>query len=384
MSEPRRWDIFCAVVDNYGDIGVCWRLARQLAGEFGLTVRLWVDDLAALGRIWPPVTGAPQQRVAGVEIRCWPGATTAFGPADLPDVVVEAFACEPPAGYCEAMAQAASPPFWINLEYLSAESWIDDCHGLASALTVAGRSLRRHFFFPGFSPRSGGLLRERGLLEARDRFDGAAARHFLQGCGVRPVTGERLLSLFSYETATLGALLAALRTAAEPWLLLVPEGRALTALEQQLGTPLPPAGVALPLGRSRLQRIPFLRQDDYDRLLWSCDFNVVRGEDSFVRALWAGRPLLWHIYEQAEGAHRPKLDAFLDRYLDGLPPATAALVRHSWHAWSAGAPAPLGELLTTQLASLTRHARAWSDALAAAPDLASQLVRFCAGPAIRV
>ncbi|WP_187492385.1 elongation factor P maturation arginine rhamnosyltransferase EarP, partial [Pantoea agglomerans] len=22
------WDIFCTVVDNYGDIGVTWRLAR--------------------------------------------------------------------------------------------------------------------------------------------------------------------------------------------------------------------------------------------------------------------------------------------------------------------------------------------------------------------
>ena len=24
------WDIFCSVVDNFGDIGVTWRLARQL------------------------------------------------------------------------------------------------------------------------------------------------------------------------------------------------------------------------------------------------------------------------------------------------------------------------------------------------------------------
>ncbi len=45
MNKPITCDIFCAVVDNYGDIGVCWRLARQLAHEHGMTVRLWVDDL---------------------------------------------------------------------------------------------------------------------------------------------------------------------------------------------------------------------------------------------------------------------------------------------------------------------------------------------------
>ena len=45
------WDIFCTVVDNYGDIGVCWRLARQLAAEHGFAVRLWVDDLASFARL---------------------------------------------------------------------------------------------------------------------------------------------------------------------------------------------------------------------------------------------------------------------------------------------------------------------------------------------
>lgn len=47
------WDIFCSVVDNYGDIGVTWRLARQLAAEHDLDVRLWVDDLAAFVRVCP-------------------------------------------------------------------------------------------------------------------------------------------------------------------------------------------------------------------------------------------------------------------------------------------------------------------------------------------
>ena len=41
------WDIFCTVIDNYGDIGICWRLARQLRVDDGQRVRLWVDDLTS-------------------------------------------------------------------------------------------------------------------------------------------------------------------------------------------------------------------------------------------------------------------------------------------------------------------------------------------------
>jgi hypothetical protein len=59
-----------------------------------------------------------------------------------------------------------------------------------------------------------------------------------------------------------------------------------------------------------------LSQEDYDRLLWSCDLNIVRGEDSWIRAHWAARPFIWQPYPQSEGAHRIKLEAFLKRIAD--------------------------------------------------------------------
>ena len=31
--QPLLWDIFCQVIDNHGDVGVCWRLARELAAR---------------------------------------------------------------------------------------------------------------------------------------------------------------------------------------------------------------------------------------------------------------------------------------------------------------------------------------------------------------
>ncbi|MCK6396780.1 elongation factor P maturation arginine rhamnosyltransferase EarP, partial [Zoogloea sp.] len=173
-----RFDLFCRVIDNYGDIGVCWRLARQLAAEHGHPVRLWVDDLRSLQPLLPESDpGATAQTQHGVEIRHWPTATgeefTENWSADaadaVGDVVIEAFACELPPAFVAAMAAIATqarPPAWINLEYLSAESWAEDCHGLASPHPTL--PLTKYFFFPGFGERSGGLLRESELLARRD------------------------------------------------------------------------------------------------------------------------------------------------------------------------------------------------------------------------
>lgn len=127
------WDLFCRVIDNYGDIGFCWRLSRQLTTEYGLAVRLWVDDLASLQRICPSVDPHQtfQQR-CGVQINHWTDPFPDIIPAD---VVIEAYGCELPEKYIQAMLPSHSrsrQPVWINLEYLSAESWVEEYHGLCS------------------------------------------------------------------------------------------------------------------------------------------------------------------------------------------------------------------------------------------------------------
>jgi uncharacterized repeat protein (TIGR03837 family) len=157
-QHAHRWDIFCAVVDNYGDAGVCWRLARQLVSEHGLTVRLFVDTLPALARIAPVIQPARAQQIAhGVRVCHWEGPHGALAGIDPADTVIEAFGCGLPQSYLAAMTARDRQPAWINLEYLSAETWIGDCHGLPSRHPAL--PLTRHFFFPGFAPLSGGLLR---------------------------------------------------------------------------------------------------------------------------------------------------------------------------------------------------------------------------------
>ena len=373
-SLNTRWDIFCTVVDNYGDIGVTWRLARQLVAEHSLAVRLWVDDLRAFERICPEIDiNAAQQWQQGVEVRHWPSE---WLPIDAADVVIAAFACQLPSAYMDVMAEREKPPLWLNLDYLSAEDWVTGCHGLPS---VKYKSVQKIFFFPGFRPGTGGLLRERGLLEQRRKFqrDDQAQRQFLQGLGIERAPDAQLISLFAYENAGLASWLDVLAAGATPTHLLVPEGRILGDVARWLGVESLAVGAIDVRQALTVQVLPFIRQDQYDHLLWCCDFNAVRGEDSFVRAQWAGRPMLWHIYQQDEDIHLDKLDAFLALYTKGLSPAAAHAMNGLWQAWSAGQP--IGDQWLSarkHWPELQENAEAWCLEQGLQADLAAALVQF--------
>jgi uncharacterized repeat protein (TIGR03837 family) len=375
MPEMKtRWDIFCTVVDNFGDIGVTWRLARQLVAEHSLEVRLWVDDLRAFERMCPEIDiHASQQWQQGVEVCHW---TAEWQPTEAADVVIAAFACQLPSAYMDAMAERAKPPLWMNLDYLSAEDWIIGCHGLPS---VKYKSVQKFFFFPGFQKGTGGLLRESGLLEQRRLFQQSpeAQRAFLQGLGVDRAPGALLISLFAYENTGLARWLDAMATDSTPTHLLVPEGRVLGDVERWLGVDGLAAGAVHVRDALTVQVLPFVRQDQYDLLLWSCDFNAVRGEDSFVRAQWAGRPLLWHIYQQEEDVHLDKLEAFLALYVKGLSAPASEAISGLWRAWNAGDNmAEHWQSTRKHWPELQKHAEAWCLEQALQADLAAALVQF--------
>ncbi|CAI8882215.1 Protein-arginine rhamnosyltransferase [Pseudomonas sp. IT-P12] len=375
MPEMKtRWDIFCTVVDNFGDIGVTWRLARQLVAEHSLTVRLWVDDLRAFERLCPDIdVAAAQQWQEGVDVRHWPAD---WLPTDAADVVIAAFACQLPSAYMDAMAARDPRPLWMNLDYLSAEDWVIGCHGLPS---VKYQSVQKYFFFPGFQEGTGGLLREGGLLERRRQFQQSAEaqREFLQSLGVDPAPGALLISLFAYENTGLASWLDVLARDSRPTHLLVPEGRILGDVERWLGVEGLAAGAVHVRDALTVQVLPFVHQDQYDRLLWSCAFNAVRGEDSFVRAQWAGRPLLWHIYRQDEDIHLDKLEAFLTLYTEGLSAPAREAISGLWRAWNGADPVADQWLATRKhWPELQKHAEAWCLEQASRADLATALVQF--------
>lgn len=373
------WDIFCAVIDNYGDIGVCWRLARQLAGEHGFAVRLWVDDLASFACLCPRAdVSAGALSIEGVEVRHWHKPF----PADVEpaDVVIEAFACELPDGYLAAMAARARRPVWLNLEYLSAEAWVEDCHAVASPHPRL--PLVKHFFFPGFTSRTGGLLRERDLFARRDAFvaDAAAIARFWADAGFAPPpAGALCVSLFAYPSADVPALLRAFADCGRSVVCAIPDGPLLEQAARLCGGAPLRTGDEVLLGSLTLRALPFVAQPRYDEVLWASDLNFVRGEDSFVRAQWAARPFVWHIYPQADAAHRKKLEAFEARYCAGLPPPAREALRGLWQAWNGGSDiADCWGAYLAALPALQEHARNWAQELAQQADLASRLADFSA------
>ena len=357
----RRCDIFCRVVDNLGDAGVCWRLARRLARGHGLQVRLWIDAPPVLERFLAPSADDQALLDGGqVAVLAWVENSSFGAPAEL---VIETFGCDIPVAYARALAATKGRVHWYNLEYLSAEAWVEGCHALPSPHPVL--PLQRVFFFPGFTAATGGLLREPALI---------ARRRTQWSTRLRPSAAALRISLFCYPDAPLAALLDALVATSPGARCQVFQGAAQETARAW--------AAAHPGHGLDIDYLPWLSQDGFDEVLWECDFNVVRGEDSFVRAQWAGRPFLWDIYPQDDGAHLVKMAAFLQRYRAGLEPAAAAALGALWQPWIRREPDALAaawKALLPLLQPLTSHAEDWCDQLAGAPDLADALLAHAAG-----
>jgi len=370
-QAPRSLALFCRVVDNFGDIGICYRLARQLVVDHGIDVTLWVDDLHSFQRICPEVVpDLTVQTVEQIRVVHWRNQNGDFAEDDVADIVIEFFGCELPPAYIAAMK--LKNPVWINLEGLSAEDWVESCHTLPSPQYT----LTKYFYYPGFTGKTGGLLLESDLLRQRDLFqhDPSACADFLVRLGVTAEEQQALrVSLFCYPHAPVAALFAAWQSNPTPVLCLVPQGVAEQQVQAFLGS-----ASSFTRGSLTVRRIPFLAQSDYDRLLWSCDVNFVRGEDSFVRAQWAARPFIWHIYPQDKNLHHVKLQAFLQR----TPVKTTGLVNLtlSWNEVGQRHPdfGVMWRDLERDRRKLANLAPEWQDKLLTNGDLATNLLHFAA------
>jgi uncharacterized repeat protein (TIGR03837 family) len=356
------WDVFCRVIDNLGDIGVCWRFCLNLA-QRGQTVRLWIDEPGDLAWMVP---GALQGLVPHLKVMHWteplpPDSLSHLSPAD---VWVEAFACDPASEWLNWLAHrvdaGSAQPVWLNLEYMSAESYVERCHRLPSPIfTGPLAGLTKWFFYPGFTHATGGLLREPDLPDRQHRFD---APGWLQANHLPASPDARRISLFCYEPAPLAQVMA--EAAADPvssqWLITL--GRAAAAVENT-----PAEGRAA----GRITWLPALTQVDFDHLLWASDLNFVRGEDSLVRALWAGHPFVWHIYPQDDNAHHAKLEAFLD-WLEA--PESLRRFHRIWNGVvPAHGPAWPGWTVVEGWRACSMAAR---ERLLGQPDLVTQILEF--------
>jgi uncharacterized repeat protein (TIGR03837 family) len=355
-----RWDIFCQIVDNYGDAGVCWRLARSLSSLHGQEVRIFCDDLPTLNLLASGVDPIIKQKI---DLQPWEASfSNARHPVQTPDVVIEAFGCDLPERYLAGLFIAPVKPIIINLEYLSAEPWITDFHTKASPQS---HGISKYFFFPGFQDEVGGLLidpipPEGNLVERTVPQD-------LKEVWSKIRPGAKRISIFCYPGAPLRKWLENLSSLGENIDVILTHGHAEQLSlygEQPLHLP----------ANIQLLSMPFVSQDVYDWVLSQCDFNIVRGEDSFVRAQLAGKPFIWHIYPQDDRAHEVKLAAFLDLYLENANQELrlATIAAMTWampNEW-------FGAMDAWQ-----KHAKAWrSQLLQKQGDggLAARLLRFVA------
>lgn len=375
--------VFVRVIDNWGDVGVGWRLCMQLACSFPWRVRLWIDDVAALGKLVLAAELAAVQDAVMVEK--WSDEdSVSLRLAQLADpvMVIETFGCDLPSPVLRRMQQCQ--PLWLNWEYLTAEDWAVDLQAMPS---LQGNGLAKYFWFMGIDQQSGGLLREANYLSRRNEFlqQPCLQQAFKQQYGLPLEHVGQLWLIFAYTSERWAQWLSMWRGADEPitlWLAGHEVADSLRAAGVIAADALQQVGDTFELDQVTMVRIPFVPQSAFDNLLWLADGAIVRGEDSFVRALWAGLPFLWHIYQQEEAVHLQKLDAYWHKASINWP----ASVREAVLALSAdlNGGEHLSESLRLRLWQNLRSewqnwvnaASTWSDSLHLHSSAMERLARF--------
>ncbi|QQS16726.1 MAG: elongation factor P maturation arginine rhamnosyltransferase EarP [Neisseriales bacterium] len=373
-----RWDIFCKVIDNYGDVGVSWRLATQLAQAHHMRVRFWIDKPEVLADLCTAFKiKSPKEPVVlckhsiAIEVCHWQENVDYIA-----NVVISMFGCTLPNHYLVAMQHHLPCPLWYNLEYLSAETWVDRYHGMPSLKQNA--PLIQHFFVPGFSEKSGGLLRDVALLERRDRWqeDVKNSQALFDLLNLPADTSATYhVCVFCYPNPALISLFKVWSKSKAPITVMMPTASALKSVEALFDVPLK-SNQLLRLGSLNLKILPFVDQTIFTRLLWSCDCNIVRGEDSFVSALWAAKPFIWHVYPQHRAAHLIKLQAFIAHYTAHWDTNTASLWQTIQERFNQHQNiAKLWPLFFENQKMIVEHAKSWAYQQAQHSDLATKLVQ---------
>jgi len=322
-------DILCKVVDNYGDIGVAYRLARSLSElPEPPRLRLVVDDLPSFSALCPAVDPqAHRQLVRGWEVFGWdgPGAGAASGAfrKRRPRVVIECFACGRPDWLEDILFDDSGEGCLIvDLEHLTAEGWAGDFHRMPSL--TRSPLVRKAMFLPGFGPETGGLILDGSFVRARARAASENGRvdlrrKLLKKLGADAASLQSAVAVGSFWTTVFGYERDYYRVVADmaafhggvvghggrkPLLALVAAGKSQDCFLRAWDGALRPFPALT---------LPFLAQETWDELLVACDFSIVRGEDSWSRAALSGRPFLWQAYPQENRQQMVKVKAFLER-----------------------------------------------------------------------
>lgn len=310
--ELKTLDIFCEIIDNYGDIGVVYRTAKELQKIFPKSkIRAFLNRLDEFKKINSQVLDLPSQNIDGIEYITFDYLRDNANELLTAQVIIEAFGCQIPEEYMEIAYDNSE--LLINLEYLSAEDWIEDFHLQSSPL---GRGkLKKVFFMPGFTEKSGGVIADSNYLERIQRV--LENKEFYEKKYLSDIEDREnkiVGTLFSYEK-NFTPLLEDLKKLDKDVVILAMGEKTQDSLRKILKNfSIEDFRNSLKYGKIEIRFLNFLNQEEYEELINTVDFNFVRGEDSFIRAVLTGKPYMWHIYCQEEYAHMDKIEGFLDKY----------------------------------------------------------------------
>lgn len=308
-------DIFCEIIDNFGDIGVVYRISKELKKIFqNVRIRIVLNRLEEFKAINKKVKDTDYQEIDGlicVTEKYVKENMESFG---VSDVFIEAFGCNVPEEYVKAAKENSK--LWINLEYLSGEKWIEDFH-LCESL-IDSKTLKKIFFMPGFSEKSGGVIIDSGFLErmkfGKENRDEVFKKYFKDF----DLKDKFIGTVFSYEK-NFENLLETLKNYEKETVLLLMGEKTQKSFSEILKKNLTEDyGNIVKYGKITMIYSDFFSQEEYEEIISASDFNFTRGEDSFVRGIILGKPFMWHIYLQEEKAHMDKIKAFTDRFKESI------------------------------------------------------------------
>ncbi len=346
--------LFCRVIDNFGDIGVSWRLAKQLVCEQNMQVVLWVDDWQAVQALLPDVGHQPCE-YEGVLLLFWNEAQSMQGLQNMPaaDAVIETFACDVPETVLQWLTEQKQV-VWLNLEYLTAEDWVDGIHLLPS---LQSNGVAKYFFCPGFSEQTGGVSYEQNLLAKKWPVDSLHKQALREQYALPSIAGNTHVYVFGYADEMWPLWFEMWAHGAQSLTVWLAKGSVLTQLQTQYPVlqALQQVGDSVVWGRVTVCLVPFVAQAQFDEVLQAADVCVVRGEDSVLRALWQGQVFWWQIYRQEAQAHHIKLKAFWQRFVDDTEILQDAAAQKVWQSH---------QLLSDELngvrhLSVSERAQAW-------------------------
>lgn len=297
--EFRGIDIFCTVIDNFGDAGVVYRLAKELkSAEEDKEIRIFLNRYDEFAAINPKIDISKNKQIIDgiVYILRENKELKDITPAD---VIIEAFGCDIEEEYLNKIDKKT---LLLNLEYLSAENWVEEYHKMQSF--TPNPNIKKYFFMPGFTEKTGGLIINSDKKESSHEI----LKEYYRGS----IENKKIGTIFSYEH-NFENLIENILNLEEQFILIIMGEKSQESFKISMDKEFIKLDNGyFKKGNLEILFMPFVTQEKYDEIISVTDFNFVRGEESLARAALSGKPFIWHSYLQEDTVHLQKVEAFLE------------------------------------------------------------------------